>query len=126
VGSHEHFVTPAFRSSTFSLSLWKGSPGLSGVSPTPANGYRTKGIDSKGKPTANLFAKSEQLPYRELGTFDAAKNRPLAVILDGSGDNVREVLHRSERDTVIVTSIQREGSAFIEINLSFKRAEVFG
>jgi hypothetical protein len=116
VGSHEHFVTPAFRSSTFSLSLWKGSPGLSGVSPTPANGYRTKGIDSKGKPTA----------YRELGTFDAAKNRPLAVILDGSGDNVREVLHRSERDTVIVTSIQREGSAFIEINLSFKRAEVFG
>jgi hypothetical protein len=66
------------------------------------------------------------LSDRKLGASDTADDRPLAFILDGSGYDAGKVLRRGEGDTVIVAAVQREGSAFVEVNLGFEGAEVFG
>lgn len=64
------------------------------------------------------------MPDRELGTSDAANNRPFTFILDSSGYNIGEVLCRREGNTVIIAAVERKGSAFVEVDLGFKGAEV--
>jgi hypothetical protein len=66
------------------------------------------------------------LADRELGTSDTANDRPLTFVLDGLGHDVGKVLHRGEGDTVIVASIQYEGSAFVEVDLGLKSMEMLG
>lgn len=85
-----------------------------------------KDVSNARELTTNVFSKSEQLSDRELGTSDTANNRPFVFILDGPGHNIGEVLHCGEGDTVIIASLKRESSAFVEVDLGFKSTKVFG
>ena len=102
MGNQEHFATPALRSSAFSLSMWKGSPGSSDVSTVQRLAHERK---IAGERTTNSLTNSKQFSDREFGAFDTADNRPLAFILDGLSYDVGKVLRRGEGDPVIVAAI---------------------
>lgn len=80
----------------------------------------------EGKLTANSLAKGNELPYRELGAFDAPDHGPLPVVFDGSGYYVGEILRRGKRDETIVSALHRKRSAVIKVDGSLDGSNVFG
>lgn len=76
--------------------------------------------------TADLFSKGDELSNRDAVASDTSHNRPDALVVDGSGDNLNDILDCGEGDSGVFAALQDECSPLLEANDELERNDIFG
>ena len=89
-----------------------------------AGQYRIPITLRRHRRTAEFLPKSDELRDGDIGALDAPNHRPLALKVDGSGYHIGDILYSCENQTIVVTTIQQNGSALRKIKWSFNRVHM--
>ncbi|KAF4506493.1 hypothetical protein G6O67_006574 [Ophiocordyceps sinensis] len=122
-GFHEASSFPALTSAILTMSTKKRPPTMCWCQMLVSDVDAT---DESRTRTADSLANGNELPNRDVATPDATDDGPLAMVLDGSGHHVGEVLHRGERDGVVRAAFCHEHSAIVKVDGSLDGGNVLG
>ena len=80
----------------------------------------------KSERTTNLLSYGNHLTHRDLAPIDPTHDRPFALILHRSGNNLSDILHGRQADAIVVASLQEQRPPLVEVDVELEDVEVFG
>lgn len=76
--------------------------------------------------TADLFSESDELANRDAVASDTSYDWPDTLVVDSSGDNLNDIMDRSEGDSGVFTTLQYECPSLLEANGELEWNDIFG